>query len=305
MNPFSRFLIYFLAVARNGSIRKASEELRIAASAIDRHIILGEQSLQLPLFERLSSGMRLTAAGELLYAYASRWMKDSDSLFRQIEDLKGLNRGQVDILAPEALGRAFLPRLAAQLKQDYPGIVLKLHIHDNSELQTRLFSGEGDLAFILDPEDLRDLQLRALLAFPLGVVSQKEHPVASSEAARFSVCAEYPVIVPEKPLALASVFRKLETESRIHAQESASSNNVQMIISLIKAGAGISLLSYLDVMDEVQNGALAFTPLTGTRIAPLRLGLVHDRSRPLSAMARRIADKVEADWEREEFRLLT
>jgi DNA-binding transcriptional LysR family regulator len=36
MAPFSRFLRYFMTVARLGSIRRAAEELHIAASAIDR-----------------------------------------------------------------------------------------------------------------------------------------------------------------------------------------------------------------------------------------------------------------------------
>lgn len=300
MNPFSRFLTYFMAVARHGSIRKASEELRIAASAIDRHIILGEQSLQTPLFERLSTGMRLTTVGELLYAHANRWTRDFDNLSRQIDDLKGLNRGRVDILAPEALARAFLPKLATQLKEHYPGIVLNIHIHDNAELGQRLFNGEGELAFILDPEEARDLQLRAVRAFPLGVVSQINHPVTTQKTARFSACAEYPVIVPAEPLALATVFKKLETKSLINVCEVVTANNVQMITSLVKTGIGISILSYLDVIDDVKLGQVAFTPLVGTGIAPLKLGLVHDRTRPLSAMARRIADSVEAEWRMEE-----
>ncbi|MGF1277254.1 LysR family transcriptional regulator [Acetobacter pasteurianus] len=296
MNPFSRFLIYFLAVARHGSIRKASEDLHIAASAIDRHILLGEQALQTPLFERLSSGMRLTAVGELFYAHASRWAKDFESLNRQIDDLKGMRRGRIDILAPEALARVFLPSIAARLKEQYPGIVLNIHIHDNAELGERLFAGEGDLAFLLDPADLRDLQVRSMLSFPLGVVSLPKHPVTQQSSARFSICVEYPVIVPEEPLALASVFAKLEADTMVNPNVISGANNVQMIKSLVKAGLGITILSYLDVMDEVQSGDMAFTPLAGAHVPPLRLALAHDRARPLSAVARRVADSVEAEW---------
>ncbi|GBR47247.1 LysR family transcriptional regulator [Acetobacter pomorum] len=296
MNPFSRFLIYFLAVARHGSIRKASDELHIAASAIDRHILLGEQALQTPLFERLSSGMRLTAVGELFYAHANRWAKDFESLTHQIDDLKGMRRGRIDILAPEALTRVFLPDIAACLKQKYSGIVLNIHIHDNTELVERLFAGEGDLAFLLDPADLRDSQIRSILSFPLGVVSLPEHFVAKQSSVRFSVCAEYPVIVPEEPLALAVVFKKLEAVTLVNPRIVSGSNNVQMIKSLVKKGLGITILSYLDVIDEVQNGNMAFTPLTGAHVFPLRLALAHDRARPLSAVARRVADSVEAEW---------
>jgi DNA-binding transcriptional LysR family regulator len=64
MPAFSRFLRYFMAVGRLGSIRKAADELNVSASAIDRQILNAEAELGMPLFERLPTGLRLTAAGK-------------------------------------------------------------------------------------------------------------------------------------------------------------------------------------------------------------------------------------------------
>ena len=72
MAPFSRFLRYFMTVARLGSIRRAAEELHIAASAIDRQILLGEEQLEVKLFERHPAGLRLTTAGEFLLHAAGK-----------------------------------------------------------------------------------------------------------------------------------------------------------------------------------------------------------------------------------------
>ncbi len=66
MLPSSRFSHYFLEVARNGSLRKAAEQLHVSASAINRQILQAEEELGIRLFERLPDGMRLTSAGELL-----------------------------------------------------------------------------------------------------------------------------------------------------------------------------------------------------------------------------------------------
>jgi len=76
MPAFSRFLRYFMVVGRLGSIRKAAEELNVSASAIDRQILKVEADLGLRLFERLSTGLRLTAAGEILMAAGGRWQKN-------------------------------------------------------------------------------------------------------------------------------------------------------------------------------------------------------------------------------------
>ncbi len=43
MFAFSRFLLYFTEVARQGSFRKASETLHVAASSIDRQILRVEK----------------------------------------------------------------------------------------------------------------------------------------------------------------------------------------------------------------------------------------------------------------------
>lgn len=74
---FSRFTDYFIAVAKHSSFRKASEELYISVSALHRQISLAEEDMGILLFERLSTGLKLTLAGELLYADLMRWQKDS------------------------------------------------------------------------------------------------------------------------------------------------------------------------------------------------------------------------------------
>ncbi|HMT33238.1 MAG TPA: LysR family transcriptional regulator [Dermatophilaceae bacterium] len=59
-------LRYLTAVAQLGSVQAAAREVSISASAIDRQILMLEEDMGVPLFERLPRGMRLTAAGELL-----------------------------------------------------------------------------------------------------------------------------------------------------------------------------------------------------------------------------------------------
>ena len=68
-----RAAIYFDEVARKGGLRRAADVLRIAPSAVDRQIIQLEEEVGAKLFERTPTGMRLTAAGELLIDGVRRW----------------------------------------------------------------------------------------------------------------------------------------------------------------------------------------------------------------------------------------
>lgn len=67
-----RHLHAFNAVAAAGGIRRSSENLYRASSAVARSVAALEQSLDVQLFERKGRGMLLTSAGELVRRRAER-----------------------------------------------------------------------------------------------------------------------------------------------------------------------------------------------------------------------------------------
>lgn len=67
-----RHLHAFCAVAATGGIRRSSESLLRASSAVARSVAALEESLQTQLFERKGRGMLLTAAGEIVRLRADR-----------------------------------------------------------------------------------------------------------------------------------------------------------------------------------------------------------------------------------------
>src|SRR3954453_18366194 len=102
-------LKYFTEVARSGSIRKASEELHVATSAVSRQIKKLEDELGTPLFERFSDGLRLTSAGEIVLRHAKETLQDFEVMKSNLGDLQGKNTGRVHIAALDSLLVTFLP----------------------------------------------------------------------------------------------------------------------------------------------------------------------------------------------------
>ena len=93
----SRLLRYIDEIARCGSIRAAGERLHVAPSAINKHLLLLEEELGGPLFERLPRGMRPTPTGELLLGHLRKTMLEYRQVEAEIRDLKTLQRGEVII----------------------------------------------------------------------------------------------------------------------------------------------------------------------------------------------------------------
>ena len=104
---------YFLAVARAGSVRAAAERLRVNHSTVLRRVAHIEESLGARLFEKLSSGYRLTDAGEEALAFATEMEASSTRLETRVF---GRDQGVLGILrvtlAPTLATRLLMPDFA-------------------------------------------------------------------------------------------------------------------------------------------------------------------------------------------------
>src|SRR5487761_2654850 len=121
-------LRYFGETVRTGSMRQAAERLHVAASAVNRQILKLEDQLQCKLFDRLAEGVRLTAAGEVLYHHILRLERDLDQAISQIDDLRGLRRGHVAIASEDGIGRDFVPPVLAAFSRDFPRVTFSFEI---------------------------------------------------------------------------------------------------------------------------------------------------------------------------------
>jgi DNA-binding transcriptional LysR family regulator len=282
---FSRFLRYFLAVGRLGSIRKAADELNVSASAIDRQILNVEAEIGMPLFERLPTGLRLTAAGEIFMAAGGRWQKSLAEVRAQIEDLRGLKRGHVEIAVIDALAKGVIPAAIQSLQTRYPGITIEMKVAANDQVRRMITSGEVDFGVFFGPESYRDITVRAFVDVHLGFITPTGHPFGEQAEARFSACVGSPVVVPSSPLAVHQQIAVLEGTTRITLDRKATSNNIQMITSLVLQGVGIGILTSLDVITEVRAGLLSFTRISDPVLRPMTLALCTASARPPSYAA--------------------
>ncbi|WP_421847722.1 LysR family transcriptional regulator [Novosphingobium sp.] len=285
MPAFSRFLRYFLAVGRLGSIRKAADELNVSASAIDRQILNVEAEIGMPLFERLPTGLRLTAAGEIMMAAGGRWQKSLAEVRAQIEDLRGLKRGHVEIAVIDALAKGVIPAAIQSLQSRYPGITIEVKVAANDSVRRMIASGEVDFGVFFGPESYRDITVRSFVDVHLGFITPAGHPFGDQPEARFSACVGSPVVVPSSPLAVHQQIAVLEGTTRITLERKATSNNIQMITSLVLQGVGIGILTSLDVVTEVRAGLLSFTRISDPVLRPMTLALCTASARPPSYAA--------------------
>src|SRR3546814_112153 len=134
---------YFLAIAREGSVRSAAGRLGVNHSTVLRRIARLEERLGVQMFEKLPSGYRLTAAGEEVRELATQMETSSLQLetrvFGRDQSVRGLLRVT---LTPLLATHLLMPDLTdfARLHPD-----IEMEILSSGEL-ANLTNREADVA---------------------------------------------------------------------------------------------------------------------------------------------------------------
>lgn len=281
----SRAAVYFDEVAKRGSIRKAADHLHIAASAIDRQILRLEEDVGAPLFERSASGMRLTAAGELLVDTIRRSRRDGRRVKSLIDDLQGLRRGTVTIAFAEG-ATSLLTRTLANFRTDFPGIACNLIQASAADVVDLVLSSECDLGLTFNPPSLQSLRIEKTVTYRLGLVVKHDHRFASRAEIALAECVDENVILPDPSLSLRSVVDEAWHRALGSLPPSAYyANSIAVMTSLVESGAGVALLTQTEVLRTGDNGKLVFVALSDNNVPLSVMTLISQSVRLMSVPA--------------------
>lgn len=226
-----RLLRYVDEVARVGSIRQAAERLHVAPSAINRRIQDIEDELGTPVFERLPRGMRLTAAGELFVRYIRSRAADLERVRSEIEELQGLRRGSVRLVASQALAPRFLPKMITDFRETHPLVAFEVRIGDHVQAAAALRNLETDLALVFNLAPEADIERTSVVEQKLMAIMHAGHPLARTgkPALRLRDCADYPVVLPNRDTGGRQLLDRFLTRSSIKLQAMVQSNSFEFL----------------------------------------------------------------------------
>jgi len=283
-----RFLRYVDEVARVGSIRQAAERLHVAPSAVNRRILDLEDELGTAIFERLPRGMRLTAAGELFVRYIRGRTAALDEVRSQIEELKGLRRGRVRVVASQALAPEFLPTALASFRVTHPLAVYDVCIGDHLLALKKLRSFEADIALVFNLAPDADINVLAEFDQPLVAVMHREHPLASLPTVRVRDCANYALVLPDRDIGGRQLLEDFLVRSSIQIRPVIESNSFEFMRGCLYHGKAVSFQIAIGAVNH--GGALVARPLSDRNFPHGRLTLAALRGRQLPVIAHAFAE---------------
>lgn len=281
-------LKYFLAVARTGSIRLASDELYVAPSAISRQIAALEEDFGLPLFERSSKGVRLTAAGQVFEATARSIVRQMERARTEVDDLRGLKRGHVVIHAVEGVVADFLLPLLAAFHREYPGISFEIQVTGTDDVLRALLEDRCDIGLAFNPEPTEAVLEITETAHPVIAVVLPAHPEAGRALLPLAELAGQVLGLPDRSFGVRRLLDETVARAGVRLQPFLQVNSIEMAKAFVRAGMGLTVLPAFAVHQEIARGEFVGIRLGQPEGLSARLVLcVHER-RHLSTAARRV-----------------
>ena len=225
-----RFLDDFEELARTGSIRQAAERLHVAPSAANRRIQDLEDELGVPLFERLPRGMRLNAAGELLIDYVRSHRAELDKVRADIAELQDLRRGNVRLVASQALAPQVMPRAVAQFRHRHPLVEFNVRIVDHLQALSALRAFETELALVFNLADESEVKVLAKFEQRLVATMHRTHPLAARPGGlRLRDCVDYPLVLPSREAGGRQLLESFLARSSIKLRPAVESDSFEFL----------------------------------------------------------------------------
>lgn len=141
---------YFITVAKCLSYTKASEQLFVSQPALSRYIRNMEEELNIQLFIRTGSGIRLTPAGSELCAGLGEIYNHYTSLLAKAERVQRGIAGELQIGVLDETDIAdFVPIVNRYFIEKHPNVELRFRTGSFSSLTSELYSGALDMIFTI------------------------------------------------------------------------------------------------------------------------------------------------------------
>lgn len=226
---------YAIAIARAGSLRRASAVLHIAQPTLSEQLRALEKEIGVELFSRSSSGVRLTEAGEAFLAQATVAVNAFEQAVAAARDTgQALRLGVADGLND----------VLAQLLMSVHGTKLRVAPMGTAEQIVSISDGTLAAGLGYAPGSLPRSVARSLVQrSPVSALMPRDHRLAAADApVKLADLAQELLVMPESD-AVAGARRFLAGFGRhgLHPRLAPAAATHDLAIAQVESGAGYTL----------------------------------------------------------------
>ena len=169
-------LQYILKVAECQNITRAAEQLFVSQPALSHFISKAEEELGAKIFNRGTTPLTLTQAGEKYVKIARMILGLQESLKQEIENLKDCRSGEITLGLSDMRATVLLPFVLPEFRRLYPNVAIRTVESSSKEVENNVRNGVVEIGIIPLYDYGQDLSASVLYDEELLLVSASEVP---------------------------------------------------------------------------------------------------------------------------------
>ncbi|MDM9648757.1 LysR family transcriptional regulator [Rhizobium sp. S163] len=238
-----RQIQYFIAVAEQGSITRAAQNLSISQSSVTEALKELETDLGVELFDRHPRGLTITHNGHQFLRHATKILASVSDARASFSNNSNQPSGTLNIGVTSLVAGYVLSDLLARYRRACPGVEVSAIEDNGGYLEHLLVGGELDVA-VMVISNLRDrmaLQAEILETSPYRLWLPMGHPLVSADIISIADIAREPLImltVDEIEENTGKLLSALGARPHVAFR----TRSVEAVRSLVATGAGVALL---------------------------------------------------------------
>jgi DNA-binding transcriptional LysR family regulator len=278
----------FQTVVREKSFSRAAEKLYRTQPAVSIAIRKLEDWVGQPLFVRGSGAKMLTDAGLLLSEYADRMLNLREEIRKGMQQLRGLERGQLSMGVNESSIHALLPELD-RYREVHPGIQVRVHRVFSRDVPREVLNHHLDIGVISYLPEERELAATEFYRDSLVLVVWPGHRLAKSREVDISELGqeEFVAHIVESPYRQRVV--QMFARHRVPLQMAIELPTIESIKRCVETKRGIAIVPRMCAEREIERGDLHELRIRQMRVVR-KLYLVYRQDRPLTAAAQELVE---------------
>ncbi len=249
------------AVTKMGSMAGAARRLNVTPPAITVQIQQLEQSVGLPLVERIGDKTTPTEAGEIILRTAHRIEALLAECGGEIAQLKGIEGGRV-WAGVVSTAKYFAPKALSAFRQRHPGVDVRLSVGNRQETIRALRDLELDLAVMGRPPENLDLESIVLGDHPHIIIAPGGHPLAGAKLAITDLSRET-FFIREPGSGTRLLMERLFEQAGFDPIVGMEIGSNETIKQAVIAGLGVAFISAHTVAVEIADGRLEMLDVVG------------------------------------------
>ena len=258
---------YFVRVAKDGSLTKASGVLRIAQPALSRQMRLLEEELGFALFHRSARGMTLTGEGEQLLATVSGPLRELEMAVHNSRTSASRIEGNITLGMPANISDVSAVPFALKMIADFPSIKIRIIDGPTGTLIDWLHRGVIDFAVLEGPSRNERLSDYPILSEPLMLVGPPASDLAPDRPVPFAKAARLPLILPSHHLGLREVVNEAAAAESTPLNIRFEADSTRLAMRLVVSGVGFAILPRSRSSRGVARSELRHAPISAPTLS--------------------------------------